>query len=86
MVNVGGMKNKVIMLSGCGFVGGDSDGDLVVSISDAVFVINYIFASGAAPSPYEAADSNCDGVVNISDAVYLINFIFAGGAQPCSGC
>ncbi|MGB5138989.1 MAG: carboxypeptidase regulatory-like domain-containing protein, partial [Candidatus Zixiibacteriota bacterium] len=86
MVNVGGMKDQVIMLAGCGFVAGDGDGSSEVTISDAVYLINYIFAGGGEPSPSGAGDANCDGMVNISDAAYLINFIFVGGLPPCSGC
>ncbi len=56
-----------------------------IDVSDAVFLVNYIFAFGAAPVP-GTADMNCDGKVNITDAVYLINYIFIGGPQPCAEC
>lgn len=62
---------------------GDVNADGFVSISDVVYVINYIFASGPEPQPYLAGDVNCDGMVSISDAVYLISYIFAGGPLPC---
>ncbi len=65
------------------FVKGDANGDDQVSISDAVFLIQYIFAGGTAPIPIAAGDADCSGAVNISDAVYLINYIFAGGPAPC---
>ncbi len=83
-VNVGGTKDKVIMLSGCSFMAGDADGSLSVTISDVVYLVNYIFGGGAAPSPIDVGDTNCDGQFNISDAVHLINFIFSGGAPPCA--
>ncbi len=86
MVNVGGAKDKIIMLFRCGFKAGDSDGNTFINISDVVFVINYIFSGGATPSPIGAGDANCDGQVNISDAVYVINYIFGSGPQPCSEC
>lgn len=70
----------------CDALCGDSDGSASLSISDAVFVINYIFAGGPAPNPMDAGDVNCDGNVNISDAVYLISFIFVGGTNPCANC
>ncbi len=66
-------------------VPGDADGNGVVTISDVVFLINYIFAGGAAPNPLDAGDANCSGGINISDAVYLIQYIFGGGAAPCEG-
>jgi hypothetical protein len=62
---------------------GDADGDLAINISDAVYLINYIFKGGPAPNPLEAGDVNLDGAVNVADAVYLINYIFKGGPPPC---
>lgn len=73
---------------GCGaqFLCGDSDGSNTVSITDVVYLINYIFAGGPPPSPLLAGDADCSGALSISDAVYLINYIFAGGPQPCATC
>ena len=65
---------------------GDANGDMAVNISDAVYLIAYIFAGGSPPSPMLAGDANCNGAVNISDAVYLIAYIFSGGAAPCAAC
>lgn len=62
---------------------GDANGDLLVNITDAVFIIDFIFNGGAAPDPLESADANSDGLVNITDAVYLIRYIFNGGPAPC---
>ncbi|MFH2054806.1 MAG: C10 family peptidase [bacterium] len=68
------------------YICGDADNSEVANISDAVYVINYIFASGLAPDPLVSGDADCDGLVNISDAVYLIAYIFAGGPAPCAAC
>jgi hypothetical protein len=65
---------------------GDANADGAVDISDAVFLIAYIFSGGPAPSPLNAADVNCDLAVDISDAVYLIAYIFSGGPIPCAAC
>lgn len=64
---------------------GDANGDQTVNISDAVYVISYIFSGGPAPDPAEAADVDCSGSCTISDAVYLILYIFSGGPAPCGG-
>jgi len=62
---------------------GDANGDTSVNVSDAVYIINYVFSGGGAPLPVLACgDANTDGAVNVSDAVYLINFVFSGGTQP----
>ncbi len=63
----------------CGNVNDDSD----INIGDAIYLVNYIFRSGAEPNPIESGDANCDGNVNIADVVYLINYIFNGGSAPC---
>ncbi len=65
---------------------GDANGSGAVNISDAVFLINYIFSGGPAPNPLESGDADCSGLVTISDVVFLINYIFAGGLPPCAAC
>jgi len=73
------LPNEGLQLNDCG----DADGDKVVNIGDAVYLINYIFKGGPAPEPLGSGDANCDTIVNIGDAVYLINYIFKGGPEPC---
>jgi hypothetical protein len=70
----------------CDFLCGDADGNKVVNISDAVYLVAYIFGGGSTPEPLLAGDADCNYMVNISDAVYLISYIFGGGAAPCAGC
>lgn len=65
---------------------GDTNRDGSIDISDAVFLISYIFSGGASPDPLAAGDANCDGAVDISDAVFLISYIFSSGSAPCPGC
>lgn len=68
------------------YICGDANHSGTVTISDVVYLINYIFSGGPAPSPLAAGDANCSGGISISDAVYLIRFIFGGGPAPCSSC
>ena len=68
------------------FVCGDANGTNSINISDAIYVINYIFAGGSPPVPTLAGDCDCSGSLTISDAVFLINFVFAGGDPPCGNC
>ncbi len=69
---------------------GDINGDGLVSASDVVYLLNYLFKGGSpplcAPGPYLACgDVNSDGQVSMSDVVYLISYLFKGGPQPdCS--
>lgn len=69
---------------GC-YLCGDVNNNGVVTISDVVFIIRYIFGGGPAPNPASIGDVNCNGFVSISDVVYLIAYIFSGGPAPC-GC
>ena len=62
---------------------GDANSDAEVTVSDVVFLVNYLFKGGPAPLLRESGDANCDGKITVSDAVYLINFLFKGGPQPC---
>ncbi len=68
------------------YICGDANSTGSVNISDAVFLIAYIFSGGPAPNPLISGDADCSGSVNISDAVYLINHIFGGGPAPCATC
>ena len=75
---------KVWFLKGIAVpVSGDADGNGQITISDAVFLINYIFSGGPAPTPVLSGDADCSKLVTISDAVFLINYIFSGGPAPC---
>lgn len=70
------------------FIGspGDADCDGSVTITDAVFIVNYIFAAGPTPKAPDSADPNNDCFISITDAVFLVNYIFAGGSAPEAGC
>ena len=62
---------------------GDSNNDGRVNVSDAVYIINFVFSSGHEPLPeLYAGDANCDDRVNVSDAVFLINYVFSAGQEP----
>jgi Bacterial Ig-like domain (group 1)/Dockerin type I domain/von Willebrand factor type A domain len=65
---------------------GDANTDFAVNVSDAVYIINYVFVGGPAPTPLYIADANCDDAVNVSDAAYVINYIFVNGPVPCYEC
>ncbi len=69
----------------CGWNCGDIDGSGTVSITDAVRLIFYLFASGPEPLDSSGGDVNQDGRLNVADVVYLINYIFVGGPAPCAG-
>ena len=66
------------------YLTGDVTGDGEINVSDLVFLIDYLYRDGRAPSPLFLGDVNCDDAVSISDVVYMINYIYHNGADPCS--
>ena len=66
---------------------GDADASGDVNIADVVYVVDYIFNGGPAPSPYESGDVDCSGTINIADVVYLVNYVFVSGwPAPGADC
>ncbi len=65
---------------------GDANYSHDVNLSDAVFLVGYIFLNGAKPYKPQLADANGDCVIDIADVVYLVQYIFADGAAPVTGC
>ncbi len=61
---------------------GDSNADGNSNLTDAVFVLSYLFSQGPAPSCLEAADVDDAGDVTLTDAIQLLVFLFQQGAPP----
>ena len=59
---------------------GDADGDL--NITDAIFVLNFLFSGGRAPSCPDAADTDDNGKIEITDPIRTLGFLFLGGGDP----
>lgn len=64
------------------FIRGDSDGNGVVNLTDAVFILKGLFQGGPQPKCPDAADADDNGTVNLTDALYTLNYLFRGGPQP----
>ena len=65
------------------YIKGDANLSGSINISDAVYMIRFIFGGGPRPVPFAAGDVNCDQSVNIADVVYLLAWLFYGGPAPC---
>lgn len=61
---------------------GDADLDGFVNILDVVYIINFKYKDGPAPSFQNCSDVNNDDGINILDVVYIINFKYKGGPEP----
>lgn len=65
------------------FIRGDVNNDVVVNLSDPVFILNYLFNFGPL-SCEDAADGNDDGNVDLADPVYLLTYLFASAQPPAA--
>ncbi len=81
-----GRHSEVLDTGAESYLCGDADASGSVNVSDAVYLIQYIFAAGPAPLPLLAGDADCSVSINVTDAVYLIQYIFAGGPTPGADC
>lgn len=70
----------------CQYVCGDANGDGMVNVGDAVFLIAYVFSGGSPPNPECEGDANGDSGTNVGDAVHLISYVFKGGPAPVEPC
>ncbi len=65
---------------------GDANGDGILDVSDAVFIVNYLFQGGPPSNPPSAGDINGDCFIGLSDLVWLLNFLYRGGPPPQIRC
>jgi hypothetical protein len=63
---------------------GNANADDNTDLSDAVFVLSYLFLGGATPACMKSADTDDSGTLDITDAVYLLNYLFLGNPAPSS--
>jgi hypothetical protein len=64
------------------FVRGDATADFKVDISDAIFILSFLFNGGAGSSCLDALDSSDDGRIDLGDAVGILTYLFLSGPPP----
>jgi hypothetical protein len=68
----------------------DADLNGTLQLTDAIFLLSYLYFGGETPGCPPAADANGTGLpLDLTDAVYLLNYLFTGGPPPVSpvpGC
>ena len=67
---------------GCCLIPGEANNDCEINISDAYFLVQYIFRDGSSPSCCDRADADGGGETNIGDVLFMVNYIFQNGAAP----
>ncbi len=60
------------------FIRGNANDDDRFDLSDAVFILDYLFLDGPAPYCADAADANDSGFVDISDTIYMLYSLYGG--------
>lgn len=72
-----------ITVTACLAKAGDANNDLKINLTDVIFLVNYVFKSGTAPSPLCRGDANgTTGTPNLTDVIFLVNRVFKGGPAP----
>ena len=61
---------------------GDANQDGTVGLTDAVTVLQHLFAAGEALACEDAADTDDNGALNLADPVRILAFLFNSGASP----
>jgi len=70
-----------------GWYCGDVDNSVAIDIGDLAYVVDFLFFSGPAPTPYLCrGDWNHDATVDISDLNATIDYLFFSGTQPPRHC
>ena len=71
------------------FIRGNPNGDGASDLSDAVFILSYLFLGTEKLSCLDTSDVDDSGFVDISDTVFLLGYLFLGGkapSAPLEGC
>ena len=71
------------------FIRGDGNADGLVDLSDAVYILSYLFLGNDEPTCPASADANASDALDVSDATFILNFRFVDGtapAPPFPGC
>ena len=65
------------------FVRGDANADGRCNVADAIYMLQYVFASGPNPECRDAADANDDEKIQIADAITVLGVFFGNlGVLP----
>jgi len=83
----GGIDMGAYETGGCSssaekFQRSDANADGTANLSDAVFVLNFLFLGGAEPDCLKSADFDDNGELDLTDSIVLLNFLFLGGTSP----
>ena len=61
---------------------GDANSNGIIDINDVIYLTDFIYTHGPAPSPIANGDPNGDCMINIGDLIYLVAYLDTGGPAP----
>ena len=61
---------------------GDPNDDGFMQLSDAVYLLNFLFLGGPSPTCDDSGDADNNGRIELTDGVFILSFLFTGGAAP----
>lgn len=64
------------------FLRGDSNADNQIDLSDALYVLIYLFGNVSNFNCLDSGDANDDGMVDLADAIYILTYLFNRGPEP----
>ena len=64
------------------FLRSDCNSDNLVNIADGIYLLNFLFQGGPAPTCDDACDSDDDADLAVNDAIYIFNYQFNEGPAP----
>jgi len=77
-----GAQCVVVVVSAPRFRRSDANGDGDINLTDAVFLLGYLFLGSTPPPCLDAADTDDSGNLGITDAIGSLNYLFLGSAAP----
>ena len=66
------------------FVRGDCNADGMTALTDALALLDFLFAGGAAPGCGSACDFSGDEKISLGDVTYIALYLFLGGSTTSS--
>jgi hypothetical protein len=60
----------------------DADPADEVTVSDLIYLVDYMFSGGPEPTCPKEADIDGSLTIDVSDLIYLVDYMFTGGYAP----
>jgi len=78
------MSGSLDVTSCCMGIRGNIDADPAdeVTISDLIYLVDYMFSGGPATTCTKEADIDGSLTIDVSDLIYLVDYMFTGGCEP----